>query len=365
LPSTAADHSGCSAAFHAGYTSAMGSRANYAIIEDGRCELFYSHWGAQHIDRDFFFGPRVATGLVRSSTPSTISDMLDDVWCEGSALIDFDRQLMQCWGGDDICRVPRLRQLWLQLAEISWAGWEVRWAEHGILDLADALEVPRERVRCDEMGHIVEEIPFNEVLLYRDVPAYIGTFTTLLRPDDTSSDLFAGAPPDSFLRAGPCLLDLLDRCWRVEVSSDEKTWNQYCLFLDVPRHTLHIDFGRLTVHLGWNQVVEHQWPGWKVHQHHGGMAEHLRLTGRDPTPFFRPLREHLPAIAHIILGSDMDPQMLLKVFENTREEGEHFTHLNPHFLTPHRLEMSKEERMERFLAVVSEWKRRHPEQDSV
>jgi hypothetical protein len=25
LPSTAADHSGCSAAFHAGYTSAMGS----------------------------------------------------------------------------------------------------------------------------------------------------------------------------------------------------------------------------------------------------------------------------------------------------------------------------------------------------
>jgi hypothetical protein len=50
----------------------MGQRANYVLVEEsGRWSLFYSHWAANTIDRDLFWGPDHAIAFVRAQRPTT------------------------------------------------------------------------------------------------------------------------------------------------------------------------------------------------------------------------------------------------------------------------------------------------------
>ena len=60
----------------------MGHRANYTILAGGGSELYVSHWGANRVDRDFFWGPEVALDFVRQQRPAEA--WMNDVWCEGS-----------------------------------------------------------------------------------------------------------------------------------------------------------------------------------------------------------------------------------------------------------------------------------------
>ena len=338
----------------------MGSRANYVIIEDGRRELFYSHWGAQKIDRDFFFGPDVASSVVRSTEPKAPSEILDDIWCEGSAVIDFDARRLQCWGGEDVCFEPRLRKLWLQLVVISWPNWQVSWAEDGICDVAQVFGIPLPSVQKCTMEDVILS---DEELLKKDSRCS-RTFVTIRQNDGQLADRSVGTPLDCFIRKGPRIIELIEQLPTCSVPNEDGP-QQECLFIDLPERSLWLNFGNSCVLPQWTHVVETHWPGWEVHQHCWGMERHLALTNRDPCPFFKPLRDHLPRIGEIILGSDTDPHALLELLKRARGKDEPLTHLNPHFLTAHRLEMSKEERMERFLAVVSEWKRRHPEHGEV
>jgi hypothetical protein len=92
--------------------AAVGSRASYVVIENGRVELFFSRWGGQSVVADMLAGPAAATATIRPaaahtpppaddlpaallwSGPDPVDELLDDVFCAGAALIDHDRRVL-------------------------------------------------------------------------------------------------------------------------------------------------------------------------------------------------------------------------------------------------------------------------------
>jgi hypothetical protein len=113
----------------------MGDRANYVIVQNGRWDLYYSHWGAIALHVDLLAGPAAATRFIhaqRMVTPDA-NGWLDDVWCEGAALVDHDRHRL-CFftchhdGHDDRAAI-------LTVLAHTWPGWQVDWAYGGLADL--------------------------------------------------------------------------------------------------------------------------------------------------------------------------------------------------------------------------------------
>jgi hypothetical protein len=118
----------------------MGHRANYLILSQGGSELFYSHWAANTVDRDFFWGPGPAEAHIRSQEPTT--EWLDDVWCEGGAALDWRQRDLVLFGGQDTKYDIFRRRIWMSLMRFQWPGWTVRWATREIVDLAALAGLP-------------------------------------------------------------------------------------------------------------------------------------------------------------------------------------------------------------------------------
>lgn len=116
-------------------STAMGDRANYVIVQNGRWDLYYSHWGAIALHVDLLAGPAAATRFIRAQRvvePNT-NGWLDDVWCEGAALVDHDRRRL-CFftwhhdGHDERAAI-------LTVLARTWPGWRIDWAYDGLADL--------------------------------------------------------------------------------------------------------------------------------------------------------------------------------------------------------------------------------------
>ncbi len=132
----------------------MGQRANLIVVTASKAEIYYTHWRANCLDRDLFWGPEHALAFIRQQrSEAEGAELLDEVWAEGGAILDTAKRLLLWWGGECILHeVPR-RRLFLDLMARVWKGWEVRWAYEGIADMANYLSVPRERVlRSDPLG---------------------------------------------------------------------------------------------------------------------------------------------------------------------------------------------------------------------
>lgn len=134
----------------------MGHRANYLLKRGGEYELFYSHWGANVIENDLFWGPELAEQFVRSQKP--VDEWLDEVWCEGGACLDHDGQELLFFGGEDVLYDPFLRQAYLALMEAAWSPWKVSWAHRGILDLARAVGVSDQVVLLNNQAERLKHV---------------------------------------------------------------------------------------------------------------------------------------------------------------------------------------------------------------
>ena len=116
-------------------SDAMGDRANYVVVQNGRWDLYYSHWGAVSLHLDLLAGPGAATRFIRDQRvvePDT-NGWLDDIWCEGAALVDHDRRRL-CFftvhhdGHDERATI-------LAVLARTWPGWRIDWAYDGLADL--------------------------------------------------------------------------------------------------------------------------------------------------------------------------------------------------------------------------------------
>lgn len=121
----------------------MGSRVNFVIIEQGQWELFYDHWAATHIHIDLFWGPDAAIEYIRQIPPADPqNDWLDDIWCEGAALLDLDHKVL-IWFGHFGNHAYELRAYHLLLQQ-AWPGWRIHKAFEGVATIARYLNLPLE-----------------------------------------------------------------------------------------------------------------------------------------------------------------------------------------------------------------------------
>jgi hypothetical protein len=126
----------------------MGARANLVLVDRNGYQLFYSHWCAETIPSDIFWGPEWTLDFItrQEAVPLDERGWLDDTWVEGGVLMDIHAQKLLFWGGEDfIFNIP-LRHLYLELVREVWHGWLVEWAKNQIFDLADYVGANRNLV---------------------------------------------------------------------------------------------------------------------------------------------------------------------------------------------------------------------------
>jgi hypothetical protein len=124
----------------------VGQRANLILVEGHKYQLFYSHWCANTLPSDLFWGAQHAASFIRIQRAVDHSGWLDDVWAEGGALLDLDRKHFLLYGGEDVLYDVPLRRIYLELLAQVWKGWTVDWAYEGNADLADYVGYPRDQV---------------------------------------------------------------------------------------------------------------------------------------------------------------------------------------------------------------------------
>ncbi|MGZ7441798.1 hypothetical protein [Paenibacillus sp. TH7-28] len=124
----------------------MGQRANLIIVRNNYYELYYSHWCASTLPQDLFWGEQHAVKFIEMQKQVDESGWLDDVWAEGGAIVDLDKKKLVFYGGEDILYHVPLRNLDLKLMRTIWSGREIAWAYEGILDLANYVGYPKEKI---------------------------------------------------------------------------------------------------------------------------------------------------------------------------------------------------------------------------
>lgn len=129
----------------------MGDRANFVVVrESGEFELYLSRFGAVGIDLDLLAGPAEALSMVRHLR--AVDWWLDDVHCQGAALIDLGRKVLMLFAWEGPSAEMRHRAATLELLQEAWAGWDVRWMYDGPAELRTYLGLDPEHVRARGCG---------------------------------------------------------------------------------------------------------------------------------------------------------------------------------------------------------------------
>lgn len=241
----------------------MGHRANLIVVRGGRYDLRYSHWAANTLTEDLFWGPEHAIAFTEAQ-PAAGTDWLDDVWAEGGSVIDIDRRAFLLFGGADMLYNVPLCRFYLALLGEAWRGWSVEWADEGIADLADAVGYPRERVLSRKPDVITSpdlRPPENP-----DWLEFVGCVAGSVRLGDGSLRLFPlTGDPEGYLMGGPALAEAaaaqpgMDRLALAEWTS---SFPYGGFHLDL--RSSRLDYWTSKDHPGIPARIAALWPGWKV-----------------------------------------------------------------------------------------------------
>ncbi|MGW3169820.1 hypothetical protein [Streptomyces sp. NPDC001153] len=245
----------------------MGARAQYVVVENGAWQRYYSHWAANRVVDDLLPGPVAATRCFRANRE--IDEWLDDVWCEGAALVDHDRRILLwfafegSWADHVAARAALAR---------TWPGWDVRFAHDGMGDLTHHLGLGRDLTRAPGWFETFEPSGF-AATEYTEPCSVV----SLRLPDGSVRAWGSDWEPIEHLASGPRLIDLL-------VASPATP-----ALTDMPYGGVHFDPQARTVSLWAVQTVAgiHNWPlpGWEnwVLDFHGD--DHTQQAALLPADF--------------------------------------------------------------------------------
>ena len=297
----------------------MGHRASYAIRQNGRVEVFYSHWGALTVPQDIFWGPAHAEGFIRSLEPS--EEWLDDVWGEGGVALDKDKKRLAFYGGE---LAADLEELWLALMRQLWVGWSLRMVS-GMPEVAETVGVDPDLVRAPPLP--VEAADLDQLGSWSH-GSFVYVCTRRGREfDDRAADV---ANVSSLFAHGPGLvhqaprMPTLEQARTVNLERELASWEdeddrrlgsacrgaillepaqrRVCVWMDPWRRRDAV-------------TAAEAWRGWRVDLRDGGAAEMLEATGRtvtaewlappeDDAPAPRSASEQLQAITDALLGTE-------------------------------------------------------------
>jgi hypothetical protein len=317
----------------------MGQRANLIIIENREYSLYYSHWCANTLTKDLFWGAEHAIEFVRLQREVDESGWLDDVWAEGAAVIDCDNRVLLLFGGEDLLYDVPLRRVYLGMLRRVWESWEVRWAYEGIAEIADYVGYPRVNVLSEKEDDACPYLSPPEEVDWTEI---VGSFQL--------SDKLMLYPLneyiEDFLMAGANIISQCEECSGLEI-----------LYLeDFPNAGFHIDTNAKTLEYwsandlpGIPDRIAAKWDGWHVTWHHDRYEFQLDATAgklRFPTSSIEELQTQLKEMLLSEYGqSSVDT--LLKIAEEEREKGEEVT-INRLALRDDRLEVDKIDRQRIF-----------------
>ena len=223
----------------------MGARAQYVVVENGAWQRYYSHWGANRVVDDLLPGPAAAARSFRANRE--IDEWLDDVWCEGAALVDHDRRVLlwfafvDGWADHLAARAVLAR---------TWPGWDVRFAHDGMGDLTQHLGLGRELTRTPGWFETFEAVGFAHTEYSEP-----HSVASLRLPDGSVRGWGSDWEPVEHLACGRGLMDHLAASPATPVLTD------------MPYGGVHFDPGTRTVSLWAVQTVAgiHDWPlpGWE------------------------------------------------------------------------------------------------------
>lgn len=287
----------------------MGQRANLVIVGPRGYELYYSHWCANTLPQDLFWGPEHGERFVRMQRLVNDEEgWLDTVWAEGGAVIDQPRKTLLLYGGEDILFEVPLRRLYLKLLQAVWQGWSIQWAYEGIVDIAEYVGVPRSTVVAQTSSSRDTQlslIPPRE----RDWLECVGSFQF---NDGLRLYPLAGMP-ESYVKAGVGLLGACDTVASV-ASLDLSEWSS-----SFPKGGFHVDASRKTLDF-WIasecpnllKVAQERWPGWSVTWHKDRFESQVSLTNRT-LKMNEPLHSHLAQRVTAILDVEPKPVDIMEV----------------------------------------------------
>ena len=320
----------------------MGQRANLVLVDASKRQLFYSHWCANTLPRDLFWGPDHALAFIRIQRPVGGSGWLDDVWAEGAAVLDLDRKCLVLYGGEDILYDVPLRRTYLALLVQVWTGWAVRWAHEGIADLADYVGYPRDLVlNKSEQDSTAVSMMRSEEKGWTDLVATAsfdgGTVRVYPLAGGVASYLLRG----STLADNLCMDDGLPRLLLDESTTQFPTGGFH---LDLAAHRLDFWLARDAPDIA-NRVAR-AWPEWQTHWHHDRYEVQLQRAGgllRFPSQDPRVLLGHCRDI--LLAEPGASPLSSINMLaKHEREQGKD-VQLNPWALRDDRLELSLEHRI--------------------
>ncbi|TNY35704.1 hypothetical protein [Thermomonospora catenispora] len=120
----------------------MSHRANFVVVDEEGWRLYYGRWSATRIREILIGGPVSATQTiwVDDLCEDRENDWLDDVWAEAGAVVDHTARRLHFYGWVELYALPD-RRAYLRFLELTWPGWEIRWAYGRLAELAATVGV--------------------------------------------------------------------------------------------------------------------------------------------------------------------------------------------------------------------------------
>jgi hypothetical protein len=305
------------------------------IVEEGQYELFYSHWCANTLTRDLFWGPEHAVQFVRMQRQVDESGWLDEVWAEGAAVVDLDRQILLLFGGEDILYDIPLRRVYIEFLRRVWKGWDVRWAYEGIAAIADYVGYPRSKVLSPGKLETVCSLAFAEKRDWTDTVASIRWAA-----GDVRLYPLAGYA-EAYLSSGPSLLNSPEAEHGLEVLSLAKYIEGFPVggfHIEVPSQT--VEFWMANDAPDVMARVRKCWPGWTLLWHRDAFefqADRTQGLLRFPTRS-RPALEKQVTQMLLVEAGRSGADAIWELSEQDRAEGK-TVEINPWALRDDRLEL--------------------------
>ncbi|MBA3499440.1 MAG: hypothetical protein M4D80_34755 [Myxococcota bacterium] len=295
----------------------MGHRCNYVVRERGEITLYYSHWGALGVPRDWFWGLAAARGFLAGHEPCKPDGWVDDVFGEGGAALDLDTRTLTINGGEIY---GPARDLLVVLMRVVWArdGFRVHDAA-SFVEIATAVGLPASSVEAEHLADTALDVDDPDASGREE-----GYMSTLVVVDGalrfTRSNATAvvemGAPHVHELGRLPDLAEALE-LW---ASKPAAPWeSEKSSFVDRLSEAIVIDTRALRLELDAYQVrrstsrrhYEALWQGFAIAGHGGLRAVLSRVNHPElvlpPEPAPPTLAEQLAQIESYLFSTRSDP----------------------------------------------------------
>ncbi len=275
----------------------MGHRGNLLLVDESGYELYYCQWCALSLVKEFFWGPEYAFRYIKQLPPAANS-WLDTVWAEGGAVLDTHRNRMMLFGGEEINYDIPLRRVYLELLQLIWEGWQVEWAYNGIIDLAEYVDYPRERVHTPKSkgsGTIKLSLPGE--------PEWTTTIASIRLRDGTIRIIPLEGMHNPLI-GGKQLIPVLKTEAKLDHFSMDSTG------ADFPFEGFHIDEGKQDLYIwsaqpdGLIEDIRPYWEEWEIHWLKDNYETHIALTDNRITFQDRSTEELLSSLKSILVSEE-------------------------------------------------------------